>query len=78
MDANSLSHSKWNCKYHIVFAPKFRRKVAYGTIIEFYPANVIPCDSNHSFIFFMSSYSMYAIIGAAKKPFPILIYILYV
>ena len=32
MDSNSLSHTKWNCKYHIVFAPKFRRKVAYGTL----------------------------------------------
>ena len=31
-DTNSLSHSKWNCKYHIVFAPKFRRKVIYGKI----------------------------------------------
>ena len=29
-DANSLSHTKWNCKYHIVFAPKYRRKVFYG------------------------------------------------
>lgn len=29
MDISSLSHSKWNCKYHIVFAPKYRRKVAY-------------------------------------------------
>ena len=28
-DVNSLSHSKWNCKYHIVFAPKYRRKVFY-------------------------------------------------
>ena len=32
MDNNSLSHTKWNCKYHIVFAPKYRRKVAYGQI----------------------------------------------
>ena len=32
MDVNSLSHTKWNCKYHIVFAPKFRRKVAYGQL----------------------------------------------
>ena len=32
MDSNSLSHTKWNCKYHIVFAPKYRRKVAYGKI----------------------------------------------
>ncbi|MBQ0078806.1 MAG: IS200/IS605 family transposase [Eubacterium sp.] len=29
-DIHSLSHSKWNCKYHIVFAPKYRRKVMYG------------------------------------------------
>ena len=28
-DINSLSHTKWNCKYHIVFAPKYRRKVFY-------------------------------------------------
>ena len=26
-DINSLSHTRWNCKYHIVFAPKYRRKV---------------------------------------------------
>ena len=30
-DINSLSHTKWNCKYHIVFAPKYRRKEFYGT-----------------------------------------------
>lgn len=29
-DMNSLSHTKWECKYHIVFAPKYRRKVFYG------------------------------------------------
>ena len=32
MDNNSLSHTKWNCKYHIVFAPKFRRKIIYGKL----------------------------------------------
>ena len=32
MDNNSLSHTKWTCKYHIVFAPKFRRKVIYQQI----------------------------------------------
>ena len=26
---NSLAHTKWNCKYHIVFVPKYRRKVFY-------------------------------------------------
>ena len=34
MDINSLAHTKWNCKYHIVFAPKYRRKVAYGKLRE--------------------------------------------
>ena len=32
MDANSLSHTKWECKYHIVFAPKYRKKVIYGKL----------------------------------------------
>ncbi|MDD4377834.1 MAG: IS200/IS605 family transposase [Eubacteriales bacterium] len=29
-DNNSLAHTSWNCKYHIVFAPKYRRKIFYG------------------------------------------------
>ena len=29
-DNNSLAHTKWNCKYHIVFAPKYRRKIFFG------------------------------------------------
>ena len=29
-DVHSLSHTKWNCKYHVVFAPKYRRKVFFG------------------------------------------------
>jgi len=40
-DTHSLSHTKWNCKYHIVFAPKYRRKIFYeekrleiGTILR--------------------------------------------
>jgi len=31
----SLSHSKWDCKYHIVFVPKFRKKALYGKIKQF-------------------------------------------
>ena len=31
-DVKSLSHSKWRCKYHIVFAPKYRRQIIYGKI----------------------------------------------
>ena len=32
MDNSSLAHSKWNCKYHIVFARKYRRQIIYGKI----------------------------------------------
>ena len=34
LDVESLAHTKWNCKYHIVFAPKYRRQVIYGKIKE--------------------------------------------
>lgn len=32
LDTNSLAHTTWNCKYHIVFAPKYRRQIIYGRI----------------------------------------------
>ena len=32
LDTDSLAHTKWNCKYHIVFAPKYRRQIIYGKI----------------------------------------------
>ena len=32
MDKESLSHTLWECKYHVVFAPKFRRQIIYGKI----------------------------------------------
>lgn len=31
-DDSSLSHTRWNCKYHIVFIPKYRRKEIYGKL----------------------------------------------
>jgi putative transposase len=31
----SLSHSKWDCKYHVLFVPKYRRKVMFGEIRKF-------------------------------------------
>ncbi|HBR70430.1 TPA: IS200/IS605 family transposase [Candidatus Dependentiae bacterium] len=31
----SLGHSKWDCKYHIVFVPKYRKKAMYGEIRDF-------------------------------------------
>ena len=32
MDNNSLAHTKWECKYHLVFAPKYRRQIIYGKL----------------------------------------------
>ena len=32
LDTNSLAHTKWECKYHIVFAPKYRRQIIYSKI----------------------------------------------
>ena len=34
LDIASLAHTKWECKYHIVFAPKYRRQIIYGKIKE--------------------------------------------
>ena len=55
MDKNSLAHSSWNCKYHIVFAPKYRRRVFFwqkrreiGAILrqlcEWREVNIIEAD----------------------------------
>ena len=54
-DVHSLSHTKWNCKYHIVFAPKYRRKVFFGekrreigkilrTLCEWKKVNIIEAE----------------------------------
>ncbi|MDD3214700.1 MAG: IS200/IS605 family transposase, partial [Eubacteriales bacterium] len=32
MDKNSIAHTTWECKYHIVFAPKYRRQSIYGDL----------------------------------------------
>ena len=32
LDTSSLAHTKWECKYHIVFAPKYRKQIIYGKI----------------------------------------------
>ena len=34
MDDSSLSHTRWNCQYHIVFIPKYRRKTMFGKVRE--------------------------------------------
>ena len=34
-DYKSLAHTKWDCKYHVVFIPKYRKKVIYGQLREY-------------------------------------------
>ncbi len=51
MDKNSLAHTRWECKYHIVFAPKYRRKIIYKQILgsptaQNYTKEVIRMDKN--------------------------------
>jgi|GEM_PF-3878516 len=51
-DVKSLAHTKWNCKYHIVFAPKYRRKVFYSMIIFYNTPKTIDLDESQGFSFY--------------------------
>ena len=80
-DINSLSHSKWRCHYHIVFAPKYRRQAIYGKIkadigkiirqlcdqkgIEIIEAELCP-DHIHMLISIPPKYSVAQIMGYIK------------
>ena len=88
-DINSLSHSKWNCKYHIVFAPKYRRMVIYRQIkmdvgrilrklceqkgVEIIEAEVCP-DHIHMLLSIPPKYSVSQIMGYLKGKSSLLIY----
>ena len=81
MDVKSLSHTKWNCKYHIVFAPKFRRKVIYGQLkkdigtilrklceykdVEIHEANACP-DHIHMLVSIRPKLSVSQFVGYLK------------
>ena len=89
MDNNSLSHTKWNCKYHIVFAPKYRRKVAYGKIkqdianilsmlckrkgVKIVEAEICP-DHVHMLVSIPPKYSVSSVIGFLKRKSSLLIH----
>ena len=72
MDVNSLSHTKWNCKYHLVFAPKFRRKVIYGKlkadiakVLSMLEAEMCP-DHVHMLVEIPPSISVSSFVGYLK------------
>ena len=88
-DTNSLAHTTWNCKYHIVFAPKYRRKVFFGQKrkeigailrslcewkqVEIIEAEVCP-DHIHMLIKIPPKLSVASFVGFLKGKSSILIY----
>ena len=89
MDKNSLAHTTWECKYHIVFAPKYRRKVIYGKIradighilselckrkgIEIIEAEACP-DHIHMFVRIPPKYSVAEVMGYLKGKSSLMIF----
>jgi len=89
MDNNTLSHTTWNCKYHIVFAPKYRRQVIYRKLkkdigdilrllcerksIEIIAAEACP-DHIHMLIAIPPKYSVSSIMGYLKGKSSLMIF----
>ena len=90
---NSLAHTTWNCKYHIVFAPKYRRQAIYGKIradigkmlrmlcqrkgIEIIEAECCP-DHIHMLVKIPPKYSVSQIVGYLKGKSALMIFDKYV
>ena len=88
-DNNSLSHTTWNCKYHVVFAPKYRRQIIYGRIktdigrilrelcerkgIEIIEAEACP-DHIHMLLRIPPKYSVSEIMGYLKGKSSLMIF----
>ncbi|MBR7009108.1 MAG: IS200/IS605 family transposase [Ruminococcus sp.] len=88
-DISSLAHSKWNCKYHIVFAPKYRRMVIYNQIkadigkilrklceqkgVEIIEAEACP-DHIHMLLSIPPKYSVAQIMGYLKGKSSLMIF----
>ena len=88
-DIASLSHSKWRCQYHIVFAPKYRRQNIYGQIrvdigkilrklceakgVEIIEAECMP-DHVHMFVRIPPKYSVSQIVGYLKGKSSLMIF----
>ena len=89
MDNNSLAHTKWDCKYHLVFAPKYRRQVIYkdikadvgqilGTLcrrkgIEIIEAQCMP-DHIHMLVSIPPNYSVSEVVGYLKGKSSLMIF----
>ena len=89
MDNNSLAHTKWECKYHIVFAPKYQRQIIYKAIradvgeilgslcrrkgIEIIEAECCP-DHIHMLVRIPPKYSVSEIVGYLKGKSSLMIF----
>ena len=89
IDEQSLAHTKWNCKYHIVFAPKYRRQIIYGKIkrevgkilrelcerksVEIIEAECCP-DHIHMLVSIPPKYSVASIMGYLKGKSSLMIF----
>ena len=89
LDTSSLAHTKWECKYHIVFAPKYRRQVIYGKIkqdigqmlrklCEYKGVEIIEAeackDHIHMLVSIPPKYSVAQIMGYLKGKSSLMIY----
>ena len=89
MDSESLAHTKWNCKYHIVFAPKYRIQAIYGRLrteigkilrelckrkgIEILEAEACP-DHIHMLVSIPPKYSVPSVMGYLKGKSSLMIF----
>ena len=88
-DIKSLAHTSWNCKYHVVFAPKYRRKVSYeskrleiGSILrqlcEWKGIVIIEAEVCHDHIHMLieipPKYSVSSVMGFLKGKSSLMIY----
>jgi len=89
LDTNSLAHTTWNCKYHIVFAPKYRRQAIYGKIkvdignmlrklceykgVEIIEAELCP-DHIHMLVSIPPKYSVAQVVGYLKGKSSLMIF----
>ncbi len=89
MNVNKISHTSWNCKYHVEFAPKYRRKAFYGSrrleigailrkLCNWKGINIIEAevcaDHVHMLIEIPPKYSVSGIMGYLKGKSSLLIY----
>ena len=88
-DTNSLAHTTWNCKFHVVFAPKYRRKIIFGKykreigailreLCEWKNINIVEAemcpDHVHMLLEIPPKYSVSSIMGFLKGKSSLLIY----